>query len=79
MRRDLVGRPQTREVDMKKYLFIIALCYLLGACAASPGPQTGDNDLLSFSDLANEITVGFEDRSNTQAREAEIEGPLGTP
>ena len=79
MRRDSMGRPQTREVDMKKYLFIIALCSSLGACAASPGPQAGDNDLLSFSDLANEITVGFKDRSNTQAREAEIEGPLGTP
>jgi hypothetical protein len=57
----------------------MALCALLGACATPVGPQNGDTDLLSFSDLANEITVGFEDRSNTQAREAGIEGPLGTP
>jgi hypothetical protein len=74
-----MGRPQTREVNMKKCIFIIALCASLGACATTSGPQTGDKDLLSFSDLANEITVGFEDRNNTQAREAEIEGPLGTP
>jgi hypothetical protein len=64
---------------MKKCIFIIALCASLGACATQAGPQTDDNDLLSFTDLANEITVGFEIRSDIQARETEIEGPLGTP
>ena len=64
---------------MKNRIIIIALCATLGACATTSAPQSGDSDLLSFTDLANEITVGFEDRSNTQARTAEIEGPLGTP
>ena len=79
MRPDTEERLPTREVEMKKHIFIIALCFSLGACAGLPGAPAGDSDLLSYADLANEITVGFEARSAAQAREAEIEGPLGTP
>jgi hypothetical protein len=75
----LEERLSTREVEMKKYLFIIVLCSALGACVSSPGARTGDSDLLSFTDLANEITVGFEERRVKPERQAEIEGPLGTP
>jgi hypothetical protein len=38
-----------------------------------------EGSLLSFADLANEITVGFEEQSPAEILEAEIEGPLGTP
>jgi len=64
---------------MKKLIFIIGLCSALGACATPSGTRAGSGDLLSFAELANEITVGFEQRKPAPQREAEIEGPLGSP
>ena len=64
---------------MKKLMFIIVLSETLSACASPSGTLADEGSLLSFADLANEITVGFEERSPPEIREAEIEGPLGTP
>lgn len=72
-------RLATREVDMKKFIFIIILSAALSGCASPSGMLADEGSLLSFADLANEITVGFEEQSPAEILEAEIEGPLGTP
>jgi hypothetical protein len=59
-------------------MFIMVLCFSLGACATSTGAQ-GEGDLLSWTDLASEITVGFEERAEKPPADIEIDGPLGTP
>ena len=64
---------------MRKVIFIMALCTSLGACATGSDARSGDGNLLSFDELANEITVGFEERSNAQVASTSVEGPLGTP
>lgn len=46
---------------MKKSLLIIVLCLLQGACASQPEAVSSAGTLLSYADLATEITVGFED------------------
>ena len=63
---------------MKKLLFIIVLATLQSGCASQSGhPVQGT--LLSFEDLASEITVGYEELSDGKASDRDIEGPLGTP
>jgi len=48
---------------VKKSLLIILLCALQGACASQSGVVSDTSALLSYSDLATEITVGYEDLS----------------
>ena len=69
---------------MKKSIFILMLCGLLGACANHvPSPQAG-NSLLSFDDIAAEITVTYESLEAPQsdtalaARSTPSNGP-GSP
>lgn len=50
----------TREVEMKKSLLILLLCAVQGACASHPAVVDNENTLLSYAELANEITVGYE-------------------
>jgi len=64
---------------MKNALFIIALYLFLGACSTQPQARHDGRTLLSFDDLANEITVAFEDIDETQAAMVQPESPLGTP
>ena len=59
---------------MKKSLFIIVLTFILGACSTpGPGPATGRN-MLTFDQIAGEISVQHEalesapDLSATTAR-----------
>ena len=73
------GERMTREVTMKSTLFIIALCLLLGACSTQPQARHDGRALLSFDDLANEITVAFENIDETQAAMVQPDSPLGTP
>ena len=73
------GERMTREVTMKSTLFIIALCLLLGACSTQPQAPHDGLTLLSFDDLANEITVAFENIDETQAAMVQPDSPLGTP
>ena len=48
---------------MKKSLFIICLCAFQAACATQPAEYSSGSALLSFNDLASEITVGYRDIS----------------
>jgi uncharacterized lipoprotein YajG len=73
------GECMAREVTMKNALFTIALCLFLGACSTQPQARHDGRTLLSFDDLANEITVGFKDIDETQAAVVHPELPLGTP
>jgi uncharacterized protein YcfL len=54
------GGLATKEVNMKKYIVIIMLILSLSACSMHNGRHADDHTLLSFSQLANEITVAFE-------------------
>jgi len=63
---------------MKNILSIIMLCVFQGACSTPAVVSHGSSSLLSFNDLANEITVAYEDMSTNQPA-ADDDGPLGTP
>jgi len=73
------GETANTEVAMKKSIFIMLLVALQAGCT-TPGPAS-DNDrvLLSFQELANEITVGSETREPIQANTIADDMPLGTP
>ena len=45
---------------MKKLIVIIGLCALQGACASQQPAPADSRVLLSYQDLATEITVGLE-------------------
>ena len=61
----------TREVIMKKLIVIITLCVLQAACAGQHPMPVEDGVLLSYQELATEITVGLEALSVD-----EIDGPI---
>ena len=69
----------TREVKMKKSLLIICLCAFQAACSSQPIVTTDGSALLSFSDLANEITVGYRDISRDIPTDQDDKETLGTP
>lgn len=52
--------PETREVEMKKSIFFILLASFLGACSTQLPVVSSTPALLSFNDLATEITVGYQ-------------------
>ncbi len=52
---------------MKKYILIICLCSLQVACSAQSVVADGRGSLLSYSDLANEISVAYRDISTGNA------------
>ncbi len=54
------GDQLTREVKMKKLLFIIALLAFQVACTTQPPLPVRQGALLSFTDLAGEMTVNYE-------------------
>mgnify|MGYP001814825900 FL=1 len=64
---------------MKKLLFIIVLAAFQSGCASQSGYPGRGGTLLSFEDLASEITVGYEVLADEKAPDTDIEGPLGTP
>ena len=69
----------TREVEMKKSLFIICLCALQAACATQPVEYHSGSSLLSFDDLASEITVGYRDISAEPKSAADRDEAADTP
>ena len=64
---------------MKKSLLIILLCALQSACSTQSAALSGENTLLSYADLANEITVGFEDMIGREPTVQPVDEPLETP
>ena len=64
---------------MKKLFLIIALCAFQAACVSQPPATRGDGVLLSFSDLASQITVGFESVDTVDEDRLPEDMPLGTP
>jgi hypothetical protein len=54
------GGRKTREVGMKKLIVIITLCALQAACAGQQPVPADDGVLLSYQELATEITVGLQ-------------------
>jgi hypothetical protein len=54
------GAQLTREVLMKKLFIIIGLASLQLACTTQPPQPAPQGALLSFNDLAGEITVNRE-------------------
>ena len=79
MRFVMDAEPKTREVEMKKMLTIILLCAFTGACSTQAPTVSTNRTLLSFNELATEITVGYEELAASTAREPEADRPLGTP
>ena len=69
----------TREVEMKKSIIIMCLCALQAACASQPAATDSGSALLSFNDLASEITVGFRDISAEGSRDAASDENFDTP
>jgi hypothetical protein len=64
---------------MKNLLLIIVLLSLQCACASQPQATGHAPVLLSFSELANEITVGFEDIGKHRRADRHANTALGTP
>ena len=64
---------------MKNMFLIINLCLIQCACSSQPQPAEDGRALLSFSDLANEITVGFEDGDSKRVPTPDGDTPVGTP
>ena len=63
---------------MKKRLIIICLCFLQAACAVQSMVAGDRGALLSYGDLASEITVAYRDTSTGHAPEPRDE-PVGAP
>lgn len=64
---------------MKNLFLIINLCLLQCACVSQPQPTEDGRALLRFSDLANEITVGFQDGDSKRVPMQVGDTPAGTP
>lgn len=64
---------------MKKSFIIIVLCLLQGACSVYHGWQAEDRALLSYTELATEITVGFEQLDVPEDNGNETGDTLGSP
>ena len=69
----------TREVEMKKSLLIILLCATQYGCSTQTGTLDTQNTLLSYNDLANEITVDYENVSGRSIDRRNDDEPLDTP
>ena len=55
------------------------LCVLQVACASQPAVVSNSGALLSYADLATEITVGYEDLANRKRSIEADDGPVDTP
>jgi hypothetical protein len=64
---------------MKNLLLIIALISTQCACAGQSQRATSADVLLSFGELANEITVGFEDFNTESRTYPEAQSPTRLP
>jgi len=64
---------------VKKSLLIIMLCAMQGACASQSGVVSDANVLLSYTDLATEITIGYEDLAGARSRVPSDDEPVDTP
>ncbi|MGI9262788.1 MAG: hypothetical protein ACR2QR_12165 [Woeseiaceae bacterium] len=64
---------------MKKFLLIMLLCVFQGACASNPAVVSDENTLLSYADLANEITVAHENIARRGADPVFNDEPVDTP
>jgi len=64
---------------MKNLFLIISLCIFQCACANHPQPTEDSRALLSFSDLANEITVGYQVGVSKRVPTQVSDTPAGTP
>ena len=56
---------------MKNFILIIALCIFQSACSTQPMVAEQPPSLLTFADLANEITVGYRDVSADAATDGD--------
>lgn len=64
---------------MKNFIFFIVLCFSQAACS-TPGTARSENGtLLSFQDLANEITVAYDDMDRQERGRSPEANPIGTP
>lgn len=79
MRFDMDAESKTREVEMKKLLGIIMLSTFSGACSTQAPVVSTSRTLLTFDELATEITVGYEKVAASTAQEPDSDRPLGTP
>lgn len=73
------GGVWTREVGVKKLFLIIVLCATQAACVSYTPASASDGVLLSFNDLANEITVDVETTDTADKSQLPEDRPLGTP
>ncbi len=64
---------------MKKSFLIILLCTIQTACATQAPFPRSDGVLLSFNDLASEITVDIETTDTPDKNRLPVDAPLGTP
>ena len=64
---------------MKKSIFIICLCFLQVACATAPATSLSGPALLSFHELADEISVSYRDLSDVQPADAVAREAFETP
>lgn len=64
---------------MKKHLFIIGLLLTQTACSTQAPVASEQRALLSFSDLATEITVGYEELEKNPTGHVDTFVPIGTP
>jgi hypothetical protein len=64
---------------MKKSFLIISLCIIQAACAGQAPFPRSDGVLLSFNDLASEITVDIETADTADKDRLPADAPLGTP
>lgn len=64
---------------MKKSIFIILLAMVQGACATQQPFEAGSHSLLSFAQLATEITVGYEEIDAQPAPDAVRAENMGSP
>ena len=55
------------------------LCAMQGACASQSGVVSDANVLLSYTDLATEITIGYEDLAGARSRVPSDDEPVDTP
>ena len=69
----------TREVEMKKLIFFMCLSAIMTGCISQPSTPSNDDVLLSFDDLATEITVGLEAWDDVVADRRQTDTQMGTP
>ena len=63
---------------MKKCIFFMCLSVIMTGCASQPQAPVNDGALLSFEELATEITVGLEALDDVVADRRQADTQMGT-